>query len=52
MAHYINSRLCLHGGLSGLAAGGRKGIQLMWQEREREGAREREKERGEKKRKR
>lgn len=32
MAHYINSRLCLHRGLSGLVAGGRNGIQLMWQE--------------------
>lgn len=40
LAHCINSRLCLHGGLSGLVAGGRKGIQLMWQD---EGASEREK---------
>lgn len=48
-AHYINSRLCLHPGLSGLVAGGWNRIQLMWQEErksEREEKREREEAKG------
>ena len=45
-AHYINSRLCLHPGLSGLVAGGWNRIQLMWQE-ERKSKREEKREREE-----
>lgn len=47
MAHYINLRLCLHRGLSGLVAEGLNEIQLMWQEEERDSEKERKRERKE-----